>query len=469
MKFGLVAAAILAGAVWATSARAVVIAGQVRDVRGNGISSVDVDIDDAATGVRTPYDAATNAFGFYFIDVPPGVYHVGFEPPLRNRLVANQVPFVSVRNDTPLDMVLLDGVLLGGTVLGPSGSPVDSADIDVDIESSGERVRTPNDDTGATGLFQVVVPAGRLRVSVTPRRGSGLAPLLVEHVDVTRDTALALRLESGVHISGTLRDPSQFLLSGVDIDIAEFGSGAQVPLNNDRSDATGAFDVLVRPGRFRVALIPPIESGLAATLLTDVEVVRDTVIDVALAPGARLDLVVRSPFGVGVQGADLDFVRPDGLAQPVWEDVTDGAGMLTVLLPPGDYRVSVTPPNGTGLAPLLELPLAIAADRSVEWVVPLIAPPASLRIASLAPNPARGGTANFVITSPVGATPVGSVIDARGRRVGDLQFVERAPGVLSAAWNGHDRDGRRLPASVYYLAVRSPGQSTVTGRLVWIP
>ena len=47
----------------AAPAGAVILAGQVTDDEGNAVTSVDLDFEDATTGVRLPLDTRTNDFG----------------------------------------------------------------------------------------------------------------------------------------------------------------------------------------------------------------------------------------------------------------------------------------------------------------------------------------------------------------------------------------------------------------------
>jgi hypothetical protein len=174
------------------------------------IADVDLDVDDAVTGVRiiTPGDN-TNGSGVFSVIVPAGTFDISFEPTGGLTHVARMVTnFVVPSSVLPVNMgiVSLDpGFVLSGTVLGPGGAPVVGADIDVDTMLGDVRVLTPGDNTDPAGQFAVVVPSGTYVVSVEPPFALGLVGASVSPVTVTGNTTVPVfNLQAGVVLSGTI-------------------------------------------------------------------------------------------------------------------------------------------------------------------------------------------------------------------------------------------------------------------------
>jgi len=101
---------------------------------------------------------------------------------------------------------------------------------------------------------------------------------------------------------------------------------------------------------------------------------------------------------------------------------------------------------------------------------PLAAPPptsgATTALAVIVtPNPFRGAI-QFRFSAHAGERTRIRVFAPDGRLVSDLS-TRGEPGSQVATWDGRDRQGRRMPASVYIYRVDA-GTRTASGKLVYI-
>ncbi len=87
------------------------------------------------------------------------------------------------------------------------------------------------------------------------------------------------------------------------------------------------------------------------------------------------------------------------------------------------------------------------------------------RLVSLGPNPLREA-ARFQFRIPNGASGDLTVYEVGGRRVRTLfrGHTSGRPGTV--VWNGRDESGGRVPAGLYFVALRVDGGPTRTGRIV---
>jgi hypothetical protein len=97
-------------------------------------------------------------------------------------------------------------------------------------------------------------------------------------------------------------------------------------------------------------------------------------------------------------------------------------------------------------------------------VGPAQALPQTLRVRA-APNPARGQVMLTIETHQAGAQRL-EVQDVAGRTVRHLESGEFVAGQRQLAWDGHDDQGRQLPAGVYRVAVHGAGGSSRATALI---
>ncbi|HEX5131074.1 MAG TPA: FlgD immunoglobulin-like domain containing protein [Candidatus Krumholzibacteria bacterium] len=120
-------------------------------------------------------------------------------------------------------------------------------------------------------------------------------------------------------------------------------------------------------------------------------------------------------------------------------------------------HVTVTPANAVWLLDEIDPPVTAVRSATV--------PPAFASIAA-SPNPFGDQTlVRWQLTR--GAQVRAEVYDVRGRRVTTLLDAARPAGPGEVRWTGHDGNGRRVAAGVYFVRVRAAGE-TQTRRLVLV-
>ncbi|MGH2652542.1 MAG: carboxypeptidase-like regulatory domain-containing protein, partial [Actinomycetota bacterium] len=140
----------------------VAVTGRVISSLGAGIAGIDLDFFDDATdlGVFTPRDIS-GTDGSFRVVVGAGTYNIHFIPPAGGRLLGVRLADVALPADTLLpDVVMGEGFLVSGGVFDGLGAPVPGVDLEFFDSVTNAKVFTANDDTGASGLYSVPVPAG---------------------------------------------------------------------------------------------------------------------------------------------------------------------------------------------------------------------------------------------------------------------------------------------------------------------
>lgn len=89
----------------------------------------------------------------------------------------------------------------------------------------------------------------------------------------------------------------------------------------------------------------------------------------------------------------------------------------------------------------------VADAREVDVGLPL-------SLSTVEPNPFRSAT-TIRFAGAAGRDARLAVYDIRGRRVADLRAAPEGNGRFAATWNGTDRDGRKLPSGIYFVALAS--------------
>jgi FtsP/CotA-like multicopper oxidase with cupredoxin domain len=101
---------------------------------------------------------------------------------------------------------------------------------------------------------------------------------------------------------------------------------------------------------------------------------------------------------------------------------------------------------------------------AAAWRAP--APASGVMLHRAEPNPARGET-RLRFSLPDRRDVSLAVFDITGRAVVTLAAGQFAAGEYSFAWDGRDRDGRRLPEGTYWYRLRA-GRDERVQRLVWM-
>jgi len=214
----------------------------------------------------------TDAFGNFTLAVPKSPIQLQFRPDGIAPLLAPLGLDLDLSVNTNLGTVTLQpGLVLSGTVRRTNGTAVSGADLDVMENVSGAKLFTPGDSTDASGFVDVIVPAGTYDVEVCAPSAALLVGKAVPDVVVSGNTSMGtITLQSGVVLSGTIRDFLGGLVQNGDIDVRNSSTGVAVVTCSDNSDASGHYSVIVPTGTFDLTYAPP-GAGCASGLGLDID------------------------------------------------------------------------------------------------------------------------------------------------------------------------------------------------------
>lgn len=248
------------------------------------IGLVEVQVKNAQTGEYIPQlQPNTTVFGAFSLLLPPGIFDFEFYPPNGNAHAPKQAFGVIV---TPGPMSIGQvrmqrAVFVSGTVVGPAG-PVFGADIDV-FTLDGEKLWTPNgDDTDATGLFVVPVPAGTYIFTAEPPVASGLVGVHTGPITVTISSSIgSLNVQPGFTLAGRVLGPNG-PEAGADIDVVDPLTGEVLVTLGDDTTATGDYAVVIPAGTWQLRVDAAQGSIAAPTVIDNFTIAASTVQDFTL-------------------------------------------------------------------------------------------------------------------------------------------------------------------------------------------
>ncbi len=126
---------------------------------------------------------------------------------------------------------------------------------------------------------------------------------------------------------------------------------------SDKSDATGAYKLILDPGVYDLLCRPVIDGVYAPRFARGVVVNGAMTLDFVLPPAAKVRGLVYDPTNPdiltrGMYPCDINFDRTDdGSRQPALGDKTSPFGTFQAFVEGGSYTVTATPDTLTGFAP----------------------------------------------------------------------------------------------------------------------
>lgn len=222
-----------------------------------GIAVANADLDARIAGTSTEILTKgdnTDASGFFDFFVPAGTYDLEIRPPLGSAYVPRIISNVVVTGDTSTGIsTMLEGPAVSGTVQDPNGAALSDVDLDFFVTSSGARIPTTNDDTNATGQYQVHVPSGTYDIVYTPNVNTlvdvGMDPSVTVLFSTTRPLMTLIWHDEDGDGSVDVFDTCPFdnTLAQLDLDIDGVGDACDncASLSNPRqedNDADGLGD-----------------------------------------------------------------------------------------------------------------------------------------------------------------------------------------------------------------------------------
>jgi hypothetical protein len=244
---------------------------------------------------------------------------------------------------------------VSGHVRNEGGQGIFDADLDFFDRNLNQIIFTPNDNTDPAGFYSVSVPASDYDVTFHAPTGSPYMTVEVRDVTIASNTTLDQVLPVGHLISGTVTAAGAVPLANVDLDFYDVAQQTVIDTNtnnNDNTDASGNFAVLVPAATYDVRFTPPVGQPYAGKEIPSVAVTGPMSLGgIQLEPGLFVSGTVFGPGAAPVSGADLDFDETaTGTTIFTPRDNTDGSGVFSTGVPAGVYDVVISPPAGSGIA-----------------------------------------------------------------------------------------------------------------------
>ncbi|MFQ5653940.1 MAG: hypothetical protein ACE5GW_04320 [Planctomycetota bacterium] len=441
-----------------------VLTGRVVDDNGIGLVQANLDFFVSATGEPAIFTGdVTDDLGFFEVNMVPDIYDME----IRATLATPGGPYVPVfltqrplLDDLDLGVIALhDGYSLTGIVRTAAGSAVVGGDIDVRDPLTGDKVHTPGDNTGPTGAFSVLVPAGDWEVEVDPPPGPALVAQLIPFAVIPPGPSNMgiIVLPPGVRVTGTTVDSGFSPVTDVDLDFVISSTQVEVPTPHDNADQNGIFGVTVETNTYDIQFKPPFASGLAPLIRENELVFSDVNLGSVVLPAGFGITGTVTAGGTPIEEVELSLTLSSSGA-PVFSfgDESDALGHYAIRELAGTYDILYTPPQGSGLDPHLEADVLVNGDVLID--VDLAAAPT--------PPPPVGSLSCVAVGANVSLSWVNGALDYSSIEV-------RRDGVLIATLPGsatsHSDTG--LPDAAYtytVIAVRGGLSSPLVGCVVTV-
>jgi hypothetical protein len=339
----------------ASPASADAITGRVVDSNGVGVAGVDIDVINLGGG-GNPHELndGTDANGFFLTTIDQaGVYEVRFyppPPPVTTHLTGVVTNLVVVGTKDMGTITLGAGVSTAGAVKNSGGVPVANVKVDVFNRTTGAKYLMKDNVTNAFGNYNVAVPVNtQLRVEfltknvigqvLVPREVFGSVSGPITYPDIT--------LQTGFHVTGTVRNQLGAAVSGADIDVTNPVTGSTLFTPSDNTDSLGAFDVVLAPGTYDLEVNRPAAQVLVGVDVDSMVVSAATNLGIlTMRDGVFLSGTVRDQAGAVVAAADVNvFEVATGQSIALGSDNTNASGFYSVVVPTGLLDVVFSPPG----------------------------------------------------------------------------------------------------------------------------
>lgn len=336
--------------------------GRLLRAGGLPVAGVNLDVIDVATGTNLDLIGDTSSpTGHFAVAVPIGEVEVRFDtsPVIAPLLAPTKLEF-STQAGVDIDvgdLELAPGLRITALIRRPNGTPLPDTDTDTEDSIGGDTLYTPKDNTSATGVVSVVVPAGTYDFRVCPLLGTNLVAHEVSNLVVAANVNLGLiTLQAGVRLSGTVTGSSG-VISGVDLDVRDATTLAKIALCDDNSNVAGAYAVNVPPGSYVATFTPPYSKPFGTTAVA-VVVAANTALNAVLP-----DCPFSTSYGSGLAGAGglTPLLGSQGgaprLGNPDWAvTLSNGRGGAKPYVVLGLGQTAAAFKQGTWLVDIFTLP-----------------------------------------------------------------------------------------------------------------
>ena len=281
-----------------------ILSGTIQTTSGTPVSGLDLRVFDNVTGFEVPLmQNTTSAFGTFQVAVPKNSIDVLYDGASAQPafVLVSQTRTYSLTANTNVGIIAMEpGFIVSGHVQRTSNAlPVSGVDLDLKNVNTGASLVLTNDNTGATGNFSLIVPAGTYDVDFAAPVALRLAGKRVPALSVSANTVVpTVSLDNGALVSGIIRSFNGTVQVNADVDVYRQSTGELVPSFADNSSATGAYSVVVPVGTVEIAFRPPsytvpLGSDVHSNLLVTSDIVLDGSLPSCPAP---------NNFGAGLAG-----------------------------------------------------------------------------------------------------------------------------------------------------------------------
>ncbi|MFN9785726.1 MAG: hypothetical protein ACK57N_04020 [Planctomycetia bacterium] len=265
------------------------ISGVVTNAAGTGVVGVNFDaIDSNGVDQAVLYDSSL-AGGAFSFNVPAGQYQLKLDPGgvVGQVLAPTSLPLDATAGPVNLGVIALQqGFLVSAIVRNSSNLPMANVDIDVRDAATMQALHTPGDDSSATGLVDVVVPAGTYYFDIRPSFATGMAPRRIGPTSVGANMTLGIvQLQAGFALTGVVRDAHGTAVPGANIDLVSSTTQVEALLVADGTDATGAYAVRAPAGTWDIEFKAPGGANLGSQFVPGFVLAANAVLDGVLPPG----------------------------------------------------------------------------------------------------------------------------------------------------------------------------------------
>lgn len=249
----------------------------------------------------------------------------------------------------------------------------------------------------------------------------------------------------GISVTGLVVNQSVSPVENANIDFIDRGTGQNLPLVGDSTNASGSFTVDVPAGNYDITYSPPPASGLAGNHLLNVAVAAPlTLPNVTLPPGFGLALQTVGINGQPVAGVKVNAAN--ALSSPLFlpDNTSNTSGSISTVIPQsgGPFALTLKDVGGSGYA-----------DKELLG----FAPAGSTNLGPIAVGPARpvsGRTIRYSNLAPVQTVDV-DLVDSCGL---DLKLT----GDLTDPSGNFALSG--VSDGLYQIIFRPPGATGLTRR-----
>lgn len=330
------------------------ITGRVVDGNGVGVAGVDIDLISLGSG-GNPHEAndGTDANGYFTTTCDAGVYEVRFyapPPPTTTLLTGIVTPVVVTGTKNMGTIVLQTGVSVSGTAKNAANLPVGNVKVNAYNATTGVQYHVKANLTNAFGNFALALPDS------TPLRLEVLTHLVPVQVLVPRELTLTtsgamnlgdLALQTGFHVTGTVRTELGTAINGADVDVTDLATGATLFTPSDNTNSLGIFDVVVPAGTYDLDVTRPASLVLVSADVNSLSVSAATNVGIlTMRNGVFLSGTVRDHRGLPLLAADVNVYEVStGLSLALGSDNTNAAGFYAVVVPTTLIDVVFSPPG----------------------------------------------------------------------------------------------------------------------------